>query len=330
MTDPTPLQDTLPLVSDKNRKDEILAAYQELVKRYEQKATQSKGKEQDVKRVEEQTIVTRASGYTLEKIQQGCRNLEGVIRSHLGDVSEKLAAESGKLEDLQRAIGISENRLKEIHDIEIAATTLSELIESCTAKQQEMEDLKETRMQDIDREIQQKKLVWQREEEEHTYVTMQQVRREVQEHDDRKAAFERDLAERNTTSARDIAERKAVLEKEAEELKNVRERSKTFESELAAMKKQTQEETERRVRFEEKTRSDLHEQEVLRMQGIADLTITSLTESVKSMEKDIDILRKQLEQAHRENKEIALKVIEGAAGSVSLRNLQRVGAAERE
>ncbi|PIR49843.1 hypothetical protein COU79_02650 [Candidatus Peregrinibacteria bacterium CG10_big_fil_rev_8_21_14_0_10_54_7] len=294
----------IPQMSTRDTKADILAAYQELVKRYETGAVQAKDKERAVQKTKEESIIRQASGYTVEKIVQGCGNLEAAARSWLRDLSESLTRESKKLQEIQGAIRLEEAHLKEVHDITVAAETLAELIETHRTKEREFEKNKQQKMEE-----------WRREGEEHDYVLAQRRKREEDAYAEKCAAQEKELADR-----------KQAIIAEEQEMKALRKRAESFDGEVQTAAANATKLAEETVRREEKVKADLLAQNVLREKEIAALKIASLEEKIAGLTADAASLKSQLASASRESKEIALKVIEGAS---SLQNLRRVQAMDR-
>ena len=302
---PSPSSSTgVPQVSAKDTKAEILAAYQELLKHMEDGRGKSNDREQDLRRTREETVVRHASGFTTEKIVQGCRNLEAAVHTSLGELAENLIRESKKLSDVQEAITLSERRLQEVHDNKIAADSLVALIEAHRAKEREHTEM-----------VQRCKYEWRREEEAYAYDAAQRHKREEDVYQEKRANIEKELQER----------RQAILLEE-QEIKVLRRRAENFDAEVTAAKSQAAKEAEDRLRREEKMKADLLAQEMKREKEIAQLKIHSLTERLEQMTTEVAALRTQLMSANHEAKEIALKVIEGAS---TLSNLRRVHSAER-
>jgi len=294
----------LPQVSTKDTKADILAAYQELVKRYEDGASKAKGKEQEARKSKEDAVLKQASGYTVEKIVQGCGNLEAAARAWLRDLSESLIRESKKLQDVQEAIRLEEKHLKEVHDITVSAEALAELIETYRTKEREFEE-----------ETRRKKEEQARDEDAQIYVLAQRRKREEDAYQEKRAELEKELAER-----------KQAIAAEEQEIKQLRKRAETFDEEISAATAKTAKEGEERARREEKVKADLLAQSVLREKEIAGLKITGLTERLAQLTTETTALKAQLASASKENKEIALKVIEGAT---TMQNLRRVHAMDR-
>ncbi|MDD5054856.1 MAG: hypothetical protein PHZ00_01145 [Candidatus Peribacteraceae bacterium] len=296
----------VPQVTTRDTKADILAAYQKLAKQYESGAVRAKDKERVVQKTKEDSIIKQASGYTVETIVQSCGNLEASARTWLRDLSESLIRESKKLQNVQEAIRLEEQHLKEVHDITVAAGTLAEIIEAQTVKEREFDERKRQRDEE-----------WTREEEEHDYTLAQKRKRD-----------EDAYLEKRSVQERDLAERKQTILAEEQEIKELRKRAESFDEEVAAAATNAARIAEETVRREEKVKADLLAQNVLREKEIAALKIASLEEKVIGLSADVVSLKSQLVAAGTESKEIALKVIEGASNLQALRRVQTAERAE--
>ena len=299
-----PASATAPRLTEKSTKTDILAAYRELLEERERESGRSP--EIQAKRAEEQHIAQTAGQLSVEKILDGAVTLERQLRDALEDLRDKMTTEAGKLRTLQQAIAVEERHLQELYNIKASVHSLQALADTHQYKQRELED-----------EIRNKREAWAREQEQHEYETSQKRKRDEDTYRLKREAQERE-----------IAERQQALKEQEEEFKDLRERAARFDAEMAQVIQRTREESEGKIRQEEQSRAALLAEQVLREKEIAKLKISSLEHRMEEQRAEIISLKDQLQNANREAKEIAVKVIEGASASATLQNLRHIQAAE--
>src|SRR5688572_20171831 len=91
-------------LSDKNTKQEMIEAYQTLLKEVEEKKAVELNPEKRLEERKADEAVKVASGLTPDEIDRSIAGLKSNIGRMLADVSEKLSAEVSRFKSLQKAI----------------------------------------------------------------------------------------------------------------------------------------------------------------------------------------------------------------------------------
>lgn len=94
----------MPQVTVRSKKEDILGAYQELLKQMQDNAETSETRKTAIMRKQEDTTVEKASSLSPEAILKGISNLEGDMRKWFGELGEKLINELRKLNEVQEAL----------------------------------------------------------------------------------------------------------------------------------------------------------------------------------------------------------------------------------
>lgn len=298
--DPTATFQTGPEpVSARSTKQEILTAYQELLREFQIKSEDTRTKREN-KQAAEHQIIQKASGYSVENILEAISNLDSTMRTSLQNLAEQLIRESQKLRELQEAIRIEQEHVERMKKIKVEVDTLENLIEAQKAQREQFEEEMAHKRDDFQKEIQTKKDAWKREQEEYAYELQLQRKKEENEYEEKRAAREAELAEREKT-----------LKAAEQELVELREKTKRFSSELEDAIKKAKEEKEHEVRKEEQVKADLLKEKYDGERKIASLTIDTLKERVANLEGETAALKEQFASATKEVKDVAVKVIEG-------------------
>lgn len=105
-------------VTVRSKKEDILNAYQELLKQMQDNAETSETRKTAIMRKQEDVTVEKASSLSPETILKGISNLEGDMRKWFGELGEKLLNELRKLSEVQEALLVEKKRLDELHAIQ--------------------------------------------------------------------------------------------------------------------------------------------------------------------------------------------------------------------
>jgi len=333
-------------LSEKNTKQEMLDAYNALVKQLEEKRAAELNPERKLEEKKVEEAVKAASTVVPEGVDREIGNLKSEITKLLAEVSEKLAAEALRFKQLEQAVQSKESELKELYGIEKSAASLAALIEAQNQRKIEFETEMARQRDELAREINETREAWEREKKAHEAELRERDaaekkarEREKEQFDyafkreqqalrdklnDEKAAIEKELRLRKEAAEKELTEReRAIAEKEAE-LAQLRARAASFPKELeAAVDKAVKEVTER-LKLESKNREELLKKEFEGEKNVLSTRIESLEKMVKDLSDQNARLSRQLEAAYQKVQEIAEKTVESAAQARSLAELQKM------
>lgn len=285
-------------VSERNTKTEILQAYQTLL----EQATNEAAEDETIQ--QEQAVIDTAAKDTIEKITSDLAQARLSANQTISKLTEKLTDESERLTTLRKAITIAQRELEEIQQIKARAGMLRRMIE--LQKQEE---------ERFDKEMAAKRIAWAEEQKQYEEQVGKERSREEDEYMYQKnlrMKRDRDLFEEERKKwEREFDEKKQVqIQKEAE-LAELRKKVLQFPQELDRAVKAAIAQTITQEKKEAQIRQNFAKQEADTRQQIATLKITSLENTVKSQAVEIEELKRQLEKATQQIKDIAVKVIEG-------------------
>ncbi|MFO1350275.1 MAG: hypothetical protein U1F68_06175 [Gammaproteobacteria bacterium] len=320
-------------LSTKNTKNEILDAYNALLKRVkEQKPVD---RQADKEKAEKVQVVESAARTSVEKIVKGLAEQKLTLTQSLDEVEEQLIGEFKKLKDIRQAIEIERKNLEEIHEIRAEADSLAVLLQVQKEKKQAFEAEVVQDRDDFDAEMAQKKLAWkkeqedyertkkerdeatkkarQREEEEYAYDLQLQRKKDQDTYAAKKAALEKELEEKRQALERNWSEREAALTTRETELADLRARVESFPKDLDKAIKDTEKTITERLQFKFK-----HEAEILAKDNegerkLSQQIIASLQAKIKEQDDLIRQLTQKANEAGLQVQNIAVKAIEGAS-----------------
>ena len=321
--------------SEKNSKAEILAAYQDLL------TTMKEQKAQDVKQVkretEEKEVVKTAVANSVEGIVKRHADLKLEIVKSMDSLEEKLIAEFRKLTELEQAIAIETKLLEELHQIKAEAETLAALVATQEQKKASFSEDMERKRADFDTDMSEKKAVWkreqeeyeaskkereallkkerQREEEDYTYNLQLKRKKEADDYETRKGLREKELTEKKAAFEKDVAEREQYLTSREDELEDLRTRVESFPKELERAVRDTEKAVLERIEVKYKHQAELAAKEMEGERKLAEQTIAALDKKIVEQEEQLRQLTQRASEAGLQVQEIAIKAIEGAASA---------------
>jgi len=273
-------------VTEKNTKQEIFAAYQELL------TEASSGSSSPIISPEEKVVVSSAASQTVEKITADLSTLKLSFTQAVNDLADRLTAEAETLTIIQKAISIAKKELEETQKIKVTAGLLYRLME--VQKKKEV---------DFEKEIAEKweamEKLQERDEEEYAYAKKLQKERDADERENERFARERKMQEE-----------KEVKEALVTELNDLRKKVTATPTETERAVKDAVTKAVAQSQMESGVKAQLTKQQSDAELNLARVKADMLESTVKAQMQDITILKKQLEDATRQVKDIAVSVIE--------------------
>lgn len=285
-------------VSERSTKGEILEAYQDLLDKATDITDTDAGKQ-------DQAILDSAAKETVENVTNDLSKLRISANQTISSLTEKLTSEAERFSTLQKAIAIAKNELEEIDQIKVRAGMLKRMIE-----------LQKTETEKFEKDIAEKRAVWEEEQKAYEEQLKKQRKREEEEYDYQKtlrARRERDaFEEEKRVWEQELQENKKQRADQIAELEELRKKATSFPLEIERAVKNAVSSTLVQEKKEAQIRANFSKQESDARQQISALKISSLEQTVKAQSAEIEELKRQFEKATQQVKDIAVKVIEGA------------------
>lgn len=333
-------------LTDKNTKQEMLAAYQALSKRFEEKRQAELNPERRLEEKKAQEAIKAATAVAADGIDREIGDLKSQISKMLADLSEKLATEAARFRNLKIAAEAKEHELQELYGIEKVATSLAALIEAQNEKRCDFEAEAAAQREELKREIDETRLTWQKESQAHEVEARERDAAEKKTRDrekeqfqyafkreqqalrdkfnDEKSSLEKELQLKKETLEKEFSERERVLVESEAELNTLRTKASAFPKELEDTLGKAVKEATDRLKLEAKNREELARKEFEGERNVLTTRVESLEKTVKDLSEQNSRLSKQHEAAYQKVQEIAEKTIESAGHAKSLADLQKM------
>lgn len=327
-------------------KKEMLDAYHALLKQLQEKSEAELKPEKKIEEKKKREVVEVAETLSSEGVVKEIGNLKLEIGKRLTSISDGLEEEVSKFNQIQKAIEIKDEELKELYEIERSAETLAALIEAQNKKRQEFELEMTARKEELNREIGTTREEWgkekkgleaeikerdaaeakrrEREKEEYGYTFKREQWLAKDKFEDEKAKTEKEIQLKKEYMENELTGReKAVAERE-EELAELQKKVIAFPDEIKEAVNKTIKETTERITLEAKNKEELIRKEFEGERNVLKTRIESLEKTVKEQSGQIANLSGQLEKSYQKVQDIAVKSVEGSSNLKSFASLQQL------
>ncbi len=334
-------QETIPQITMSNTKKEMVDAYQSIKQQLKEKEKQILDAEKARRQAEKQMAETTAEAEASQDPLQRLHDLKGAISHELTDLAERFEKELGTFRKIQSAVINKQEELKNIYEVETAASDLAALIEAQNVKRDEFKKEMDEKRRKLDEEIQETRTGWEREEAEHEQQVKEQAdllkkqrQREKEEYEytfarekeqklnqlnDELQLVTRETGQKKTEFEHEYNQRRHELEvreetvaKHEDEMNRLRTEVDTFPVKLEdSINKAVKETTERLT-------SDFKKNEALlnaKFEGEKNVLLSkieSLEKLVVSQETNISELSRRNDQAYEKVQDIASKAVASA------------------
>ena len=322
-------------VRAKRARAEVEKEFAEIQEQVESARNAPDTKAEEAARLREAEVRSAVEGVTVEGIVQRISGLGLEVARALSDVSAKLTDETQLLASAREAVALERKELERLHKIDIAATTLDQMVQDYTREKQRLEaeiaadrGVWEQESDRVERERREQedalKKQRQREIDDYEYKKNLERKKAQDKYEEEVRQAEKKNAEKQETLERSWKQREEALKEQEEELSCLRKESADFparlQKEAAAAAAQARSETE--VRLE-------HQALVLRKdaeaeQRLGELRAKTLEELVARQQSQIAALERQLADAKQQVQDIAVKAIEGASGAKTLSHINQI------
>lgn len=315
-------------------KTQILAQFQQLLTQHKQTASQIATKEEEAEKAKNQELLTQAATYTVDSIVNGMATLQLNFGSAITELAQRLARESGKLDELKRAILVEQDNLQQLRQVRIVADALYILRQEHQSQLRTLTEEAQTQREALTKEISQTRKFWEKEQAEftlrveeeaaqiakdreqsqadYTYQIQQQHKIELDEYEQAKRLQERMLQELNREKEKDWQEQEQILIANQGEFKAHEQKIAGFEEALKQASSEAKGEAIKKAEREAKVKSDLLEKEWEAEKQGYELKLTAIEATIQRQLEQIADLTTQLQTATTQAQTLAMRAFQSA------------------
>jgi len=334
------------VLSTSNTKKEMIDTYNALLKQLQEKRESELKPEKKIEEKKKGEVVEVAETLSSEGVVKEIGNLKLEIGRKLTSISDGLEEEVSKFNQIQKAIVIKDEELRELYEIERSAETLAALIEAQNKRRQEFELEIIARKEEFDREIITTREDWvkekkgyeadikerdaaeakrrEREKEEYGYAFKREQWLAKDRFEDEKAKAEKEIQLKKEYMEKELTEREEAVTEREGELAELQKKIIAFPDEIKEAVNKAVKETTERITLEAKNKEELIRIEFDGERNVLKTRIESLEKTVKEQSGHIANLSGQLEKSYQKVQDIAIKSVEGSSNLKSFENLQQL------
>jgi len=288
-------------------------------------ATKTQGaKNKQATAIKEAEVLSSVAGLNLDSVSNTLAATQVELQKSLASLSGKLTEQLQVLSNVEEAIGLKQEELKELYGLEEKVIELDELEAEIATRRKAWDEEQATKKREFAEEQSERNKQRVRGEEEYQY-------RLSQDHKKQKDSFEALLGQQEKENRdklekleKDWAEREADLKKRETELADLREKVANMPEVVKKEVNGAVAVATNSVKKEYDTKIQLAAKDSETNQKLATQEITSHQTSITKLQAQIDDLKAQLEQAHRDVKEISAKALDSASDRSAMAALQKV------
>ena len=323
------------LATAKDSKAQILQNFQQILADKKKIESKVETKEQSAEKAKNKQLLEVASTYTIDSIVKGLADLQLDFGSITSGLSEKLKAESSKLDELKRAIEIEAEQLQQLQQIRVVADAFHILTQEHQEKLTVLEQNATNQHEIIEKDTTQKRKIWGKEQQEfdaavqektaftikqrqgeaadYQYDLQRERKIETDAYEETKRTSERELQESTREKDKNWAEREKLLSDNQAEFEKNQTKAAGFEEELKQAYTKAKEEAIQEVSREAKVKADLVDKEWEGSKQGYELKVQSLQQTISLQTEQIAEISAQLQATMKQAQDLAMKAFASKA-----------------
>ncbi|MEB3219077.1 MAG: hypothetical protein VKN72_22965 [Nostocales cyanobacterium 94392] len=321
-------------VGIKNSKQQLMQAFEQIIAEKQKLDSKIATKQEEAEKEQDKQILTAASAYTVDSIVKGLADLQLEFGSIVNELSEKLAKENSKLDELNRAIEVETQYLQQLQKIRVVADTIDvltqehqenliKLEEDIQKKREALEKEKQQTLQELEKEqakfeeaerAYNELLAKNREKEQEEYQYKLENSRKINEDSYRetKRQLEREIQEATRQKEKNWVEREKIIKQRQPLLEEYQKKVASFPTELDVEVKKAREEAIKDTSQKAKVEADLFEKEWEGSKQSYELKITSLEQIIDRQNQQIESISNQLQETLKQAKDLAMRAFDSS------------------
>lgn len=321
-------------VAFKDSKQQLMQAFQQIINERKKLEFKIATKQEEADKAKNQEILALASTYTVDSIVKGLADLQLEFGSIVNSLSEKLAQENSKLDELNRAIEIENQTLQDLQKIRIVADALDILQQENQEKLKNLEQDTASKRESLDKAIANQRKDWQKEQleyEESLQIYNNSLAKERQQeteeyqyklettrklnsdvYESKKRALEREIQENNQQKDKDWTEREKICNQRQALFTEYQQKIASFPTELEEAVKKAREEAIKETSQKAKIEADLFEKEWEATKQSYELKIKSLEETIAKQLEQIESISSQLQSTLKQAQDLAMRAFDSS------------------
>lgn len=316
-------------VASRDSKQQLMQAFGRIIAERKQIESKIATKLEVAEKAKNKQILEAASTYTVDSIVKSLADLQLEFGGIVNSLSEKLAKENSKLDELNRGIEIETTQLQELQQVRVVADAVDILTQEHQEKLKTLEQDTQTKREALEKEAAQASKDWLKEQAEfdeavqvYNQLLFKQRQQETEDYqyklentrkintdayEARKRNLERELQFGATTREKNWAEREKTLKANQTLLSEYQKKVAAFPAELEEAVKKAREEAIKDTSQKAKVEADLLEKEWEATKQSYELKVKSLEETIQKQVEQIESISTQLQTTLKQAQDLAMR-----------------------
>ncbi|MCV3216317.1 hypothetical protein OGM63_22850 [Plectonema radiosum NIES-515] len=322
-------------IAVKDSKQQLMQAFQQIIADRKKLETKIATKQEEAEKAKNKETLEAASTYTVDNIVKGLADLQLEFGSIVNQLSEKLATQNSKLDELNRAREIATQNLQELQQIRIVADTLDILTQEHREKLKALEEDIRNKRETLEKEIAQKRKEWQKEQaeyeealeayndslakqrtletDEYQYKLETTRKLNTNAYEAIKRDSEREIQETTQQKEKDWAEREKIIKERQPLFTEYQQQITAFPNEMEEAIKKAREEAIKETSQKAKVEADLFEKDWESAKQSYDAKVQSLEQTIQKQVEQIEGISAQLQTALKQAQDLAMRAFDSSA-----------------
>ncbi len=322
-------------IAVKDSKQQLMQAFQQIIVDRKKLENKIATKQEEAEKAKNKETLEAASTYTVDSIVKGLADLQLEFGSIVNQLSEKLATQNSKLDELNRAREIATQNLQEFQQIRIVADTLDILTQEHQEKLKILEEDIRSKRETLEKEIAQKRKEWQKEQaeyeealqayneslakqrsletDEYQYKLETTRKLNTDAYEAIKRDSEREIQENTQHKEKDWAEREKIFKQRQPLFTEYQQKITAFPNEMEEAIKKAREEAIKETSQKAKVEADLFEKDWESTKQSYEAKIQSLEQTIQKQVEQIEGISVQLQTALKQAQDLAMRAFDGSA-----------------
>lgn len=259
------------------------------------------------------SILDSVKSLTPDSIVAEVGSLQVSLQNTLANISANITDKIEKMNQVDDAINLKEQRIAELYEIEKEALALEEIRDLKSVEEKELDTKIAAKKKAWQEEEEERNRKWKREKEEYEYVTSIENKRKIDEFQSEVILLKRDETLRSERLQREWQEREDILKSKETEFVELKNKVTNFDKNLQSEVTKAESILSNKLKKEYDYQIQLLDKDVNSERKLHEAQVASLNNVISNLSDQLEEVQKQLEVSRRDAKEVTEKALESAS-----------------
>lgn len=274
--------------------------------------------------IRETEVLHAVAGLNMDAVSGTIASTQVEVQKSLAALSAKLVEQLQVLGNVEEAIALKREELKQLYNIESAAVSLDDLDAKIEAQREAWKEEQTRKQREFAEQQSERNKQWERSEEEYEYRMEQEHKKAEDELAYSMAQQEKANRDKQEVLEKSWGQREEELKKREKELEDLRAQAASIPEQIRKAENAAAAVATNSVKKEYETKIVLATKDADTAQKLAAQEVASLRAALEKAHAQLAEVKTQLDQAHHDVKEISAKALESASGRSAMEALQKV------